>query len=199
MHSELQSHWFWGWGSRTAESRRMFIWRMLDWRRMQTEWHQQQRYTICCRGQPCSPQAADAAVSTKLVWSSKECIHHHQIAEAHCCISARIKPSWLQRYLFTSSIGCGLSLYQGYSFGKCNFKVQRAKLSTGRVVVFNELGITGSYTLEVSLGGCSASETHFTPEGYCRLGHSLCKCIAELANINDEALLERMQKEGICP
>ncbi|CAD7695964.1 unnamed protein product [Ostreobium quekettii] len=91
-----------------------------------------------------------------------------------------------------------LSWYDpGYSLEKCSFKVRRSKMSTGRVVVCQEIGVTGSYTVEASLGGCSSSNTHFTAADYYRMGKSLCHCIAELANVNDEELLQRMANEGI--
>lgn len=70
-------------------------------------------------------------------------------------------------------------------------------MSTGRVVVCQEIGVTGSYTLEASLGGCSSSQTHFSAEDYYRMGKSLCQCIAELAHVNDEALLQKMADEGV--
>lgn len=48
-------------------------------------------------------------------------------------------------------------LHPGYSLAKCNFKVQKSKMSTARVVACRTLGLAGSYTLEASLGGASHS------------------------------------------
>jgi hypothetical protein len=36
---------------------------------------------------------------------------------------------------------------------KCNFRIRKCKLSAARVVVNRELGVAGSYTMEVGWGG----------------------------------------------
>ena len=40
-----------------------------------------------------------------------------------------------------------------FNFSDCNFAVQKAKESTARVVMWKELGITNSFTLEASFCG----------------------------------------------
>ena len=67
-------------------------------------------------------------------------------------------------------------LTQDYSMPKCNFRIRRAKLSAARVVVNREMGVAGAYTLEASLGGSSATRTHFGVRDYVALGHNLCRC-----------------------
>ncbi|GLC39944.1 hypothetical protein PLESTB_001819000 [Pleodorina starrii] len=79
-----------------------------------------------------------------------------------------------------------------FSFPKCSFKIRKAKLSAARVVVHRELGVAGSYTLEASLAGSSASATHFSARDYLAMGHNLCRAICELAEVDDAALLEEM-------
>mmetsp|Transcript_9796 Transcript_9796/g.28021 ORF Transcript_9796/g.28021 Transcript_9796/m.28021 type:complete len:662 (-) Transcript_9796:200-2185(-) len=81
---------------------------------------------------------------------------------------------------------------QGASFSKCNFKVAKCKMSTGRVVVCRQLRVAGSYTLETSLGGCSKTGMHFGAADLMRLGRSLCQAIAELSDADEEQLLDEM-------
>lgn len=40
-----------------------------------------------------------------------------------------------------------------FNFGDCNFAVQKAKESTARVVMWKEMGITNTFTLECSFCG----------------------------------------------
>jgi len=42
---------------------------------------------------------------------------------------------------------------QSFSFGGCSFKIEKAKESTGRVVVFRDFNIMNSFTLECSFHG----------------------------------------------
>eukprot|EP01012_Entosiphon_sulcatum_P022026 TRINITY_DN2692_c0_g1_i1.p1 TRINITY_DN2692_c0_g1~~TRINITY_DN2692_c0_g1_i1.p1 ORF type:complete len:1037 (-),score=130.16 TRINITY_DN2692_c0_g1_i1:1003-3705(-) len=49
-----------------------------------------------------------------------------------------------------------------FSYDYCSFKVQKSKESTGRVVVWRQLGIKLSYTLEASL--CGGTGVDFLPE-----------------------------------
>jgi len=46
-----------------------------------------------------------------------------------------------------------------FNFADCNFAVQKAKESTARVVMWKELGITNSFTLEASF--CGADQGKF--------------------------------------
>lgn len=83
-------------------------------------------------------------------------------------------------------------LEQGVCFNKCAFKVAKSKQSTGRVVVCRNLRVAGSYTLETSLGGCSKTGLHFSGVDLMRLGQSLCEAIAELADVDEDQLLDEM-------
>ena len=41
-----------------------------------------------------------------------------------------------------------------FSMGSCSFVVERSKESTARVVVWREIGVQRSYTMESTLCGC---------------------------------------------
>lgn len=59
------------------------------------------------------------------------------------------------------------------SIRKCNFKVQDDKLGTGRVVVWNEFGVTNSFTFENSFFGYRKSENEiieYTADDYIFIG-----------------------------
>lgn len=69
-----------------------------------------------------------------------------------------------------------------FSFNCCSFKVQEAKEGTGRVVLWRELGITNSFTLEASLCGpdiCRSSCCHFNVSHYLHLGFCFCGVILD--------------------
>ncbi|KAG2486615.1 hypothetical protein HYH03_014783, partial [Edaphochlamys debaryana] len=91
-------------------------------------------------------------------------------------------------------------LSSDYSFPKCSFKIRKAKLSAARVVVHRELGVAGSYTLESSLaGGSAGGGRHFGARDYLGMGHTLCRAICELAEVDDAALLDEMNARVTLP
>lgn len=54
-----------------------------------------------------------------------------------------------------------------FNFSDCSFAVQKAKEATARVVVWKELGIINSYTLEASFCGSDFgkySDLHFNTD-----------------------------------
>ena len=74
-----------------------------------------------------------------------------------------------------------------FSYDDCNFKVQRCKESTARVVSWRELAIPNSYTLEMSLGGGDFGQDpavrppqHFTEDDYLEMGRLLCEAILDM-------------------
>ena len=77
---------------------------------------------------------------------------------------------------------------------ECNFKIHKRKISTGRVVVWNKLGITNSYTLESSFLGFSISNnsetTPFTLEHYFEIGEQLAKSLLVYSKIMKDLSLE---------
>jgi hypothetical protein len=70
-----------------------------------------------------------------------------------------------------------------YAFESCCFKMAKAKDGTARVVVYRELGIRYSYTLEASFCGPDfgpGAFTHFTSQLLETVGHQLCDGILDL-------------------
>lgn len=86
-------------------------------------------------------------------------------------------------------------LHPGYSMTKCNFKVQKSKSGSARVVACRQLGLAGSYTLEASLGGASHNRCHFTAQDYMEMGEALCRGVQMLAEADDASLLRTMASE----
>lgn len=68
-----------------------------------------------------------------------------------------------------------------FSFENCNFRIQRAKEGTGRVVMWM-MGIANSYTMEASFGGSMIAgrmESHFSPQDYEQMGRSFCQTLLD--------------------
>uniref|UniRef100_A0A7S1K7U0 Peptidase M14 domain-containing protein n=1 Tax=Vitrella brassicaformis TaxID=1169539 RepID=A0A7S1K7U0_9ALVE len=71
-----------------------------------------------------------------------------------------------------------------FDFGDCNFRIQKAKEATARVVMYRELSISNSYTLEASFCGSDVdhhSGSHFNTTNYQHMGRMLCSTILEWA------------------
>ncbi|XP_014584944.2 cytosolic carboxypeptidase 2 isoform X3 [Equus caballus] len=71
-----------------------------------------------------------------------------------------------------------------FSFHSCNFKVQRCKEGTGRVVMWR-MGILNSYTMESTFGGSTLGnkrDTHFTTEDLKSLGHQVCDTLLDFCD-----------------
>jgi hypothetical protein len=66
-----------------------------------------------------------------------------------------------------------------FRFKSCLFRMERAKQSTARIVVFKEFSISNSFTLETSFKG--SSDSHFTETDLRKLGLSLCRQILALS------------------
>jgi hypothetical protein len=67
-----------------------------------------------------------------------------------------------------------------FSFKSCDFKVQKSKLNTARVVVNHELGVINSYTLEASFCGPdfgARKDTQFSTIDLEEMGKSWCKSL----------------------
>ena len=90
-----------------------------------------------------------------------------------------------------------------FSFESSKFNIQRSKESTGRVVFWN-MGITNSFTLEASYGGSnmgSRAYTHFTTGDYQALGKYFCETLHDfydpdppMINLRGQ-ILQRLIKE----
>nr|XP_058925561.1 cytosolic carboxypeptidase 2 isoform X7 [Kogia breviceps] len=100
-----------------------------------------------------------------------------------------------------------------FSFHSCNFKVQKCKEGTGRVVMWR-MGILNSYTMESTFGGSTLGnkrDTHFTPEDLKSLGYQVCdtlldfcdpdrskfmQCLAELKELLQQEIHKKFKELG---
>ncbi|XP_023566627.1 cytosolic carboxypeptidase 2 isoform X2 [Octodon degus] len=100
-----------------------------------------------------------------------------------------------------------------FSFHSCNFKVQKSREGTGRVVMWR-MGIRNSYTLESTFGGStlgSRRDTHLTTEDLKALGHLFCdtlldfcdpdqtkftQCLAELTELVNQEIHKKLNELG---
>jgi len=62
-----------------------------------------------------------------------------------------------------------------FDINSCYFAVQPGKESTGRVVMWKEVGISQAFTFEVSF--CGAHGRHFTQKNLCEQGVSFCQSL----------------------
>lgn len=71
-----------------------------------------------------------------------------------------------------------------FSFPDCHFRIEKEKMSTGRIVMYQELGIVHSYTIEASFygpkydhqfQGKSKGDLHMSEEHLASIGESLCE------------------------
>ena len=91
-----------------------------------------------------------------------------------------------------------------FSFESSKFTIQRSKESTGRVVFWN-MGILNSFTLEASDGGSNLGTrafTHFTTGDYQSLGRYSCETLHDLYDPDPPmdnlrcTILQRLVKES---
>nr|XP_030720271.1 cytosolic carboxypeptidase 2 isoform X3 [Globicephala melas] len=100
-----------------------------------------------------------------------------------------------------------------FSFHSCNFKVQKCKEGTGRVVMWR-MGILNSYTMESTFGGSTLGnkrDTHFTLEDLKSLGYHVCdtlldfcdpdrtkfmQCLAELKELLQQEIHKKFKELG---
>ncbi|XP_023612360.1 cytosolic carboxypeptidase 2 isoform X2 [Myotis lucifugus] len=90
-----------------------------------------------------------------------------------------------------------------FSFHSCNFKVQKCKEGTGRVVMWR-MGILNSYTMESTFGGSTLGnkrDTHFTTEDLKSLGYHVCDTLLDFCDPDrtkyfSEAFMIKENKKG---
>uniref|UniRef100_A0A673U3J7 Cytosolic carboxypeptidase 2 n=1 Tax=Suricata suricatta TaxID=37032 RepID=A0A673U3J7_SURSU len=100
-----------------------------------------------------------------------------------------------------------------FSFHSCNFKVQKCKEGTGRVVMWR-MGILNSYTMESTFGGSTLGnkrDTHFTIEDLKSLGYHVCdtlldfcdpdrtkfmQCLTELKELLQQEIRKKFNEHG---
>uniref|UniRef100_A0A8D0CDF7 AGBL carboxypeptidase 3 n=1 Tax=Salvator merianae TaxID=96440 RepID=A0A8D0CDF7_SALMN len=71
-----------------------------------------------------------------------------------------------------------------FSFSDCSFKIQKGKEGTGRVVMW-KMGISNSYTLEVTFCGSklgSRNGTHFNTKDLESIGHTFCDSLLDFCD-----------------
>ncbi|TRY80438.1 hypothetical protein TCAL_04730 [Tigriopus californicus] len=118
------------------------------------------------------------------------------------CENRRHSEKFLKEQVFPLMLHKNTS--EKFSFDDCRFRIQRQKESTGRVVFWN-MGITCSYTLEASYGGTnlgSRAYTHFNTDDYEGIGRYFCETLQDFLNpcpINEQLrmkIVSRLVKEG---
>ncbi|KAM4848898.1 cytosolic carboxypeptidase 2 [Urocitellus parryii] len=100
-----------------------------------------------------------------------------------------------------------------FSFHSCNFKVQKCKEGTGRVVMWR-MGILNSYTMESTFSGSTLGNKrniHFTIEDLKSLGYHVCdtlldfcdpdktkftQCLAELKELLQQEIHKKFNERG---
>ncbi|CAF3345315.1 unnamed protein product [Rotaria sp. Silwood1] len=72
-----------------------------------------------------------------------------------------------------------------FSFDYCKFHIHRCKESTGRVVMWKEMLIKNSFTLEASFAGSSIVEKscHFNIQDYEKFGQCICQSLRQYLDI----------------
>ena len=83
-----------------------------------------------------------------------------------------------------------------FSFCQCSFKVQKSKSSTGRVVVWKNLQVPASFTIEASLCGSSFDGgMHFSTEHLENVGECLARAIHTQSHPSCRARVIRARRE----
>ena len=87
-----------------------------------------------------------------------------------------------------------------FSFDNCCFDIQKSKESTGRVVVWRELSIQNSYTIEASFCGADFEkyvQLHFNREMLEEVGHQFCETIYDFRNPDQTKIKKALVELGI--
>ena len=72
-----------------------------------------------------------------------------------------------------------------FTYKKCDFRVQKAKECTARVVVCKELKVRNSYTMEISFCGQVESDEHFSLTQLLSVGESFGLALIDLYTLGD--------------
>jgi hypothetical protein len=84
-----------------------------------------------------------------------------------------------------------------FSFKDCVFGLQKSKEGTARIVMFKEMGIVNSYTLESSFCGSDFgkhADFHFSTEHYQEIGHNLCDAILEFFDTDQSKIKSYLEE-----
>ncbi|XP_050789631.1 cytosolic carboxypeptidase 3 isoform X5 [Gopherus flavomarginatus] len=85
-----------------------------------------------------------------------------------------------------------------FSFPDCNFKVQKSKEGTGRVVMW-KMGIRNSYTLEATFCGSKLGNregTHFNTEDLESIGYHFCDALLDYCDPDKSKRKAKMSEEN---
>ncbi|XP_008109004.1 cytosolic carboxypeptidase 3 isoform X3 [Anolis carolinensis] len=83
-----------------------------------------------------------------------------------------------------------------FSFPDCSFKIQKGKEGTGRVVMW-KMGISNSYTLEVTFCGSKLGNTHgkhFTTKDLESIGYNFCDSLLDFCTKNKDKYNEYLKE-----
>ncbi|XP_055956157.1 cytosolic carboxypeptidase 2 [Patella vulgata] len=75
-----------------------------------------------------------------------------------------------------------------FSFKSCKFQIKRCKESTGRVVMWRQMKIPNSFTLEATFSGTILDKTscrHFNCRDYEDMGKTLCEVVLDYQNMQE--------------
>nr|CAB3263164.1 uncharacterized protein LOC104265751 [Phallusia mammillata] len=78
-----------------------------------------------------------------------------------------------------------------FSFHSTKFAVRRSKESTGRVVMFRQMGIYNSFTMEASFSGTKFNKDkgrHFNIDDFQLMGRKLCECVLEYSRVCNDPI-----------
>ncbi|XP_048217525.1 cytosolic carboxypeptidase 2 isoform X2 [Perognathus longimembris pacificus] len=101
---------------------------------------------------------------------------------------------WLHERVFPLMLSKNIP--DKFSFRSCNFKVQKCKEGTGRVVMWR-MGIQNSYTMESTFGGStlgSKRDTHFTTEDLKSLGYHICDTLLDFCDPDQTKFLHCLKE-----
>ncbi|XP_069888429.1 cytosolic carboxypeptidase 2 [Dipodomys merriami] len=101
---------------------------------------------------------------------------------------------WLHERVFPLMLSKNIP--DKFSFHSCNFKVQKCKEGTGRVVMWR-MGIQNSYTMESTFGGStlgSKRDTHFTTEDLKSLGYHICDTLLDFCDPDQTKFLQCLKE-----
>ena len=84
-----------------------------------------------------------------------------------------------------------------FSFDDSNFAIQKSKESTARVVMWKELNIINSYTLEASFCGADFgkfADHHFNTQMLEELGHNFCDSLCDFCDPEQVKMVNVLQE-----
>ena len=84
-----------------------------------------------------------------------------------------------------------------FSFSDCSFAIQKSKESTARVVMWKELGITNSYTLESSFCGAdygAYADFHFNTDLLQEVGHKFWETVFDFCDSDQVKVKDALEQ-----